>query len=164
TPARPNIFLRKFKKEPGIDVLNEYEKIAHKVCDDLFKKRGDFHVTLLFIPIYYMSEAMYLNSLFGPSNIHKSLYSAIWSGQDEHVVATTIEELKKENPNIRLVLTTSILGMGFDPSNVTQVIHASPPRNVSQYLQEIGRAGRRGQTASATLYYNNRDIAKDLPG
>ena len=54
--------------------------------------------------------------------------------------------------------------MGFDPENVTKVVHACPPRNISQYFQEIGRAGRRGQPAVATLYYNSRNIAKNLPG
>lgn len=54
--------------------------------------------------------------------------------------------------------------MGFDPSNVTQVIHACPPRDLSQYFQEVGRAGRRGQRSHAVLYYNNQDIACNLPG
>lgn len=165
TPDRPNIFLSKVKKQQGIDVLDEYEQIVHKLCDDLYEKKADFPVTLLFLPIYYMSEAMvYLQSLFGCSNINESLYSAICSGQDEYVINSTIAELKKENPTIRLVLTTSIAGMGFDPKNVTHVIHACSPRNVSQYLQEIGRAGRSGQTSHATLYYCNRDIGKNLPG
>lgn len=127
TPDRPNIFLRKVKKQQGIDVLDEYEQIVHKLCDDLYEKKADFPVTLLFLPIYYMSEAMvYLQSLFGCSNINESLYSAICSGQDEYVINSTIAELKKENPTIRLVLTTSIAGMGFDPKNVTHVIHACP--------------------------------------
>ena len=54
--------------------------------------------------------------------------------------------------------------MGFDPPSVTSVIHAKPPRNLSQYLQEIGRAGRWGQNATAILHYNNHDVAKNLPG
>lgn len=63
-----------------------------------------------------MSEAMiYLKSLFGSLNINESLYSAICSGQDEFVINHTIAELKKENPTVQLVLTTSIAGMGFDP-------------------------------------------------
>ena len=59
-----------------------------------------------------------------------------------------------------MILTTAVSGMGFDTEGVTQVIHAIPPRNISQYLQEIGRAGRRGQKATAILYYSNRDLAK----
>ncbi|XP_069107293.1 ATP-dependent DNA helicase RecQ-like [Argopecten irradians] len=82
----------------------------------------------------------------------------------EYEKIRTIKELKVENPRIRLVLTTSIAGMGFDPRNVTQVIHTCPPRNISQYMQEIGRAGRQGQPARAVLYFNNHDIAKNLPG
>jgi ATP-dependent DNA helicase RecQ len=107
---------------------------------------------------------MYLNSLFGTSTIEACMHSALCSGQDEHVINITIMELKKQNPRIRFVLTTSIAGMGFDPENVTQVIHAFPPRNLSQYLQEIGRAGPQGESAKAILYYGNRDIAKHVPG
>jgi superfamily II DNA helicase RecQ len=59
--------------------------------------------------------------------------------------------LEKENPRIWLVLTTFISGMGFDPCDVTQIIHTCPPRNMTQYLQEIGRAGRREQSARAVL-------------
>jgi len=107
---------------------------------------------------------MYLNSLFGTSTIEACMHSALCSGQDEHVINITIMELKNQNPRIRLVLTTSIAGMGFDPENVTQVIHAFPPRNLSQYLQEIEHAGRQGESAKAILYNGNRDIAKHVPG
>ncbi|KAH3771067.1 hypothetical protein DPMN_172367 [Dreissena polymorpha] len=69
-----------------------------------------------------------------------------------------------EYPRIRLILTSSVAGMGFDPPSVMRIIHARPPRNLSQYLQEIGRAGRRGQNSSAILHYNKRDIAKNIPG
>lgn len=165
TPDRPNIFLEKKQKQSGIDVLSQYEQIIYQVCDELYKKRELYPVTLLFIPIFYMSEALrYLNSIFGIQNIYSSIYSALCTGQDNEVIDATINELKKENPRIRLVLTTSISGMGFDPSNVTQVIHACPPRDLSQYFQEVGRAGRRGQRSHAVLYYNNQDIARNLPG
>ncbi|CAG2187197.1 unnamed protein product [Mytilus edulis] len=99
TPDRPNIFIKKIKKEQGTDVMNEYEQIVHKLCDDLYHKKADFPVTLLFLPVYYMSEAMvYLLSLFDTSTINDSIYSAICSGQDQYVIDATIAELKKENP------------------------------------------------------------------
>jgi ATP-dependent DNA helicase RecQ len=165
SPDKPNIFLEKKRKESCKDVLGEYESIVFPVCDELCEKQESFPVTLLFLPIFYMSEAMmYLRGKLGLSSIHDSIFSAICSGQDEEIINATVNELKKENPKIRLILTTSIAGMGFDPLNVSRIIHACPPRNISQYLQEIGRAGRRGQSAVATLHYGNRDLSKNLPG
>jgi superfamily II DNA helicase RecQ len=43
-------------------------------------------------------------------------------------------------------------------------VDVRPPRSLSQYLQEIGRAWRRGQASTAVLYYSKRDIASNLPG
>lgn len=83
TPDRPNIFLEKKQKQSGIDVLSQYEQIIYQVCDELYKKRELYPVTLLFIPIFYMSEALrYLNSIFGIQNIYSSIYSALCTGQD----------------------------------------------------------------------------------
>jgi hypothetical protein len=112
TPDKPNIFLEKHKKTSDKDAMSEYETIVHEICDKPYEQKNEFPVTLLFIPVYYMSEVlMYLNGLFQASNINEAVYSTICSGQDDYVINTTIEELKKENPRIRLVLTTSIAGM-----------------------------------------------------
>ena len=54
--------------------------------------------------------------------------------------------------------------MRFDLCDVTKIILTCPPRNMTQCLQEIGRAGRRGQSACAVLYFNNKDIGRNLPG
>lgn len=165
TPDRPNIFLEKYRKVSGSDVTSEYETIVLELCNKLYEQKNDFPVTLLFIPVHYMSEGlMYQQSLFQTRNINEAIYSAICSGQDEYVINTTIEELKKKDPRIRYLLTTSISAMGYDPRNMSQVFHTCPPRNASQYLQEIGGAGRQGQSSIAALYFGNRDIATNLPG
>jgi ATP-dependent DNA helicase RecQ len=56
------------------------------------------------------------------------------------------------------------MGMGVDIPDIHNVIHIVPPCTVKAYFQETGRAGRDGKPASATLYYNNRDIAKKQSG
>ena len=163
TPDRPNIFLKKFKKESNSDVLNVYEGIYMRECDRLREEPSSYPVTLMFMPLKYISHAAaYLKHLFRPE-FPTIPYSVIFSGQEKEIVDRTLESLQERNPKIRLILSTSVSGMGFDPPCIERVIHASPPRNISQYLQEIGRAGRRGQPSEAILYYSNSDISLSLP-
>lgn len=165
SPDRTNIFLKKLHKSKSGDTNEIYESIFKTECDDLKKDPYNYPVTLLFMPLYYISQAAaYLKHLFGDGDITTSCYAVLFSRQDKVVLKTTVEELQMENPRIRLILTSSVAGMGFDPPSVKRIIHAKPPRNLSQYLQEIGRAGRRGQNSSAILHYNERDIAKNIPG
>ena len=49
--------------------------------------------------------------------------------------------------------------MGFDSPCVTRVIHARPPRRAIDFLQQVGRAERKGQESVSILYYNASDIA-----
>lgn len=165
SPDRSNIFLTVHKKIQTSDSLSMYENIYKKEGRSLKFNPANYPITLLFIPMYYMSCAMmFLKSLFGAQNISESPHSCLYSNQDQEVIDTTLKVLNSENPRIKLVLTTSVSGMGFDPPCITRVIHACPPRSLSQYMQEIGRGGRRGQSASAVLYYSNMDLAKNLPG
>ena len=159
TPDKPNIFLRKIKKAYDADVLQVYEEIFKLECDKLKDDPASYPVTLMFMPLRYISHAAaYLKHLFCTS-FPDIPYSVMFSNQDKEILDKTLEILQAENPHIRLILTTAVSGMGFDPPCIDRVIHTCPPRNISQYLQEIGRAGRRGQPAEALLYYSNSDIA-----
>ncbi len=75
--------------------------------------------------------------------------------------AEILEEIKKETSNIRVIFATSALGMGVDAPNITRVIHIGPPCTLESYLQEIGRAGRRGQESTANLFFCNSDVSAD---
>lgn len=87
-------------------------------------------------------------------NVHCHLF---WSG-------LACDRQNKEHSQIRLVLTTSILGMEFNPENVRSFVYSCLPRNISLYFQEQGGGGCRGKLSVASLYYSARNISRILHG
>ncbi|MFZ5870383.1 MAG: RecQ family ATP-dependent DNA helicase [Actinomycetota bacterium] len=58
-----------------------------------------------------------------------------------------------------LVVATSAFGMGIDRADVRFVVHAGPSPSLDAYYQEVGRAGRDGQPATALLVHRGEDFA-----
>ena len=59
---------------------------------------------------------------------------------------------------LRIVCATNAFGMGIDRPDVETVVHLDIPGSLEAYYQEIGRAGRDGRQASATLLWNYVDV------
>ena len=58
-----------------------------------------------------------------------------------------------------MVCATNAFGMGIDRPDVDAVVHYAIPGSVEAYYQEIGRAGRDGRPATATLLWDYADVA-----
>lgn len=61
--------------------------------------------------------------------------------------------------SLRVVCATNAFGMGIDRPDVDAVVHFAIPGSVEAYYQEIGRAGRDGRPATATLLWDYSDIS-----
>ena len=109
---------------------------------------------------HFLKDKQYCGEAVPENRIFAQYHKDYTHEMKRHIVT----ELTKNNLIIRLVLATVALGMGLNAPSVHHIIHCRPPSTLESYMQEIGRAGRQGQQAVATMHFNNSDLSRSRKG
>lgn len=64
------------------------------------------------------------------------------------------------NNEIKVLVSTIALGMGYDKKDISFIFHYYTPKSVIEYYQQIGRAGRAIEQALCVLLYGGKEEAK----
>ena len=62
----------------------------------------------------------------------------------------------------KIMIATSAFGMGIDVPDIELVIHFNTPISMTDYIQQIGRAGRDGRKARCILFYDQNGDDKKI--
>ena len=81
-----------------------------------------------------------------------------YTGQTDPDEREESEALLKRN-EVKALVATSALGMGFDKPDLGFVVHLGAPSSPVAYYQQVGRAGRASESADVLLLPGNEDPA-----
>lgn len=84
------------------------------------------------------------------------MYTACTHSEMKNVI---LKQFLMKDSTLRVIVATIAFGMGLDCPNVRHISHWGPPEDIETYMQEPGRAGRDGLSATAMLFSAVKDSA-----
>ena len=164
SPDRPNIYL--YKAKVNDDLLKSFDWLLTMLKAEL----GSCPKTLV-----YCKSIKDCGKLFTFFKDHLGTFA--YANCDEQVAKNmligmyhhnTLEKHKKIIVNslysaegtCRVIFCTNALGMGINFPDIRYIVHYGPPRNIEDFLQEVGRGGRDGKPAVAILLFQGNHLRK----
>ena len=83
---------------------------------------------------------------------------AAYTGRSDAEERAAMEESLRHN-EVKALIATSALGMGFDKPDLGFVVHLGAPSSPVAYYQQVGRAGRATERADVVLLPGHDDVA-----
>jgi len=85
-------------------------------------------------------------------------YHARVNSKERNHIQEKFTALAPQGTHMPLVVSTKAFGMGLNKSDVRQVIHYDLSPNPSEYLQEVGRAGRDNMPSRCLTLFRQEDL------
>lgn len=156
SPDRPGVFLSVHDRLGNTSVRASYFNIVDPILKDLQEDPSHFPKTIMYLPLGWCGQVHQRALYLLPDELHHSVaqfHSPQTPSMKEYIPPAM------EQGSVKLVFATEALGMGADIADIRRIIHVSPPKTLTTYMQEIGRAGRDGQGGEALMYINKSDLA-----
>lgn len=137
---RPNLYIE----------IREKTKIKNDLYDLLKKYMGEYI-------IIYCQTRDYTEKITNEINKFKLIKAESYhAGQPMHDREEIQEKYKKGD--CKCIVATIAFGMGINIDKIRLCIHYNCPKNIEQYYQAIGRAGRDNKPAECYMFYSSKDF------
>lgn len=142
---RENIII----KRPHLnnDYGGRYQYLMDLIANNINNK------ILIFVPSVKYGEN--LQNYLKMNSIDVAFYHSKANKQDKSKIQARF--MGEQTPVLNVLIATSAFGMGIDIPNIRHIIHFGAPLNLTEYTQQIGRAGRDGLVSFAHLLYESTD-------
>jgi RecQ family ATP-dependent DNA helicase len=141
----------------SIQIMNSDSK-TKQILELCQKSKSEGNMTLIYVATPQECKDL-LATLQGQTT---DLRIAKYHGAGSKGSSTMQEDLEERKQALLLatskgldaIICTSAFAMGIDIPHIDTVIHVVPPRSLSEFAQQIGRAGRSGAPATAVTLFH----------
>lgn len=153
-PTRKELISALQMRSPQVVALSPYRPNLHIAVKIAWTPRCRYHQLLNQIRGHpHAAGLVYLRSRRQGEDLARQLQDRGLRVAAYHAGLSPLERRAIEGKwlagEFAAIICTNAFGMGVDKPDVRWILHYHPPQRLADYLQEIGRAGRDGETARA---------------